>query len=287
MPRPAVCPHCQEELDIPAEFRGRQVRCASCQKVFVPPADSPAPPALPAPGNWEEDRPSRRPVRDDLDRPVRQPVRDDYDRDRLDDRAPWDDRPPQPRKKSTLWVWLLILGFFGLCVLPCGGFFVFAMWMMFPNFQPYDSADGRFRGEFPGQPFTYTLPDDGQTWHCTEYKRNLPPETYFVRYVDLPRAKAQAADRALKDAADKLAVKVPGSTEVRRTTGMADGHTSVDLTLEHPDDTVTVARYTLVGTRLYEVGVTGMINPDDADTDPRVKHFLDAFKVKDPPAKEK
>jgi hypothetical protein len=283
MPRPAVCPHCQEELDIPAEFRGRQVRCASCQKVFVPPAEQPAPPSLPAPGSWEEERPSRRPVRDDSDRPSSRPAPDDSDR--FDDRAPWEyDRPPRPRKKSTLWVWLLILGFFGLCVLPCGGFFVLGVWVAFPDFQPYDSPEGRFRGEFPVQPFTYTrADDDGRTWHCTEYKRSFPPETYFVRYVDLPRAKAPAAEKALADAADKLAARVPGSTELRRTSGTTDGHPSVDLTLEHPDDTVTAARLVLVGTRLYEVGVTGMIDRRDADDDPRVKHFLDAFKAQTVP----
>ncbi|HET6574837.1 MAG TPA: hypothetical protein VFG68_14625 [Fimbriiglobus sp.] len=278
MPRPAVCPHCQEELDIPAEFRGRQVRCASCQQVFVPPAESPAPPPLPAPGNWEEDRPSRRPVRADDDRPSSRPVPDDADR--FDDRrAPWDDRPPRPRKKRTLWVWLLILGFFGLCVLPCGGFFAFAMWMMFPDFQPHDSPEGRFRAEFPGQPFTYTrTDDDGRTWHCTESKRSLPPETYFVHYTDL-RAGPRRPAAALKDAADKVVSQAPGSTEVRRTAGTTDGHPSVDLTVEHPDDTVTAARFILVGHRLYAIGVTGMIDPRDASADPRVKHFLDAFKI--------
>lgn len=285
MPRPVVCPHCQDELDIPAEFRGRQVRCASCQKVFVPPADSSAPPPLPAPGNWEEDRPSRRPARDD-DRPSRQPARDDYDR--LDDRAPWEDRPPprRPRKKSTLWVWLLILGFFGLCVLPCGGIIGLGVWVAFPSFQPYDSADGRFRGEFPGQPFTYTQPgDDGLTRHCTEFKRSFPPETYFVRYVDL-RAGPRTSDRALKDAADRAVAKVPGSTELRRTTGTADGHPSVDLTVNHPDDTVTIVRFILVERRLYAVGVTGT-DPLNPDTDPRVKHFLDTFKVKEAAAEGK
>jgi hypothetical protein len=282
MPRPVVCPHCQEELDIPAEFRGRQVRCASCQQVFVPPADAPT---LPAPGNWEEDRPSRRPVRDDYNPPSNRPAPDDSDR--LDDRAPWEyDRPPRPKKRSTLWVWLLILGFFGLCVLPCGGFFVLGVWVAFPDFQPYDSADGRFRGEFPGQPFTYTRPgEDGRTWHCTEYKRSFPPETYFVCFADLPRARAQDSDQALKEAALNMVARVPGTTEVRRTSGTTDGHPSVDLTLEHPDDTVTAARFVLVGNRLYEVGVTGMIDRRDASDDPRVKHFLDAFKAKNPEVK--
>jgi hypothetical protein len=267
-------------LDIPSEFRGRQVRCAACQKVFVPPADSSAPPPLPAPGNWEEDRPSRRPPRDD-DRPSHRPARDDYDRNPYDDRDWYSDRPPPRRKKkSTLWVWLLILGFFGLCVLPCGGIIGLGVWVAFPSFQPYDSADGRFRGEFPGQPFTYTQPgDDGLTRHCTEFKRSFPPETYFVHYVDL-RAGPRTSAAVLKDAADKAVAKVPGSTEARRTTDTADGHPSVDLIVNHPDDTVTIVRFILVERRLYAVGVTGM-DPLNPDTDPRVKHFLDTFKVKE------
>ena len=54
----------------------------------------------------------------------------------------------------------------------------------------------------------------------------------------------------------------------------------MDLAVEHPDDTVTIVRLVLIGRRLYAVGVTGMA-PLDANTDPRVKHFLDTFKVKE------
>src|SRR5688572_12325425 len=131
MPRPAVCPHCSEELDIPAEFRGRQVRCAVCQRVFVPPADGsePPPPARPAPGNWADDRPSRRPPRDDVAPPARRD-RDDVDDDRGRGYRDDDDRPPPRRRKkgSTAWVWLLVLGVVGLCVLPCGGLMFLGMW---------------------------------------------------------------------------------------------------------------------------------------------------------------
>jgi LSD1 subclass zinc finger protein len=283
MPRPVVCPHCREELDIPAEFRGRQVRCAACQQVFVPPAEPAGPPPLPAPGNWEEDRPSRRPARDD-DLPARRPVRDAADRlaDLDDDRAPWDDRPRRPKKRGNLWVWLLVLGVIGLCVLPCGGFVLFAVWVAFPNFQPHDSPAGRYRAEFPGQPFTYTRPDGDRTWHCTEFKRSLPPETYYVHYTDLTRPQAQRPDRELKAAADKSVSRVVGSREVRRTSGVTDGYPSVELTVSHPDDSVTSARFLLVGTRLYEVGVTGLIDAADATADPRVRHFQDAFKVQTP-----
>ena len=35
MPDPIICPHCREQLDIPAEYHGRPVRCASCQNVFA------------------------------------------------------------------------------------------------------------------------------------------------------------------------------------------------------------------------------------------------------------
>ena len=73
-------------------------------------------------------------------------------------------------------------------------------------------------------------------------------------------------------------VRVLGSTEGTRSNGTYDGYPSLDLTVNHPDDTVTVVRFVLADRRLYAVGVTG---PDPLSVeDPRVKHFLDAFKVK-------
>jgi hypothetical protein len=304
MPRPVVCPHCSEELDIPPEFRGRQVRCAVCQSVFVPPVNgAEAPPPLPTPGSWDEERPSRRPAREDDLPAARRAAREDdlsparradrgdstardRDRDFLRDR--WDDPPTRslPKRGGNAWVWLLLLGFFGLCVLPCGGLFLVGAWVAFPRFEPHESPAGRFRAEFPGQPFTYTRTgDDGQTQHCTEYKRSFPPETYSVCYVDLPPKMVQkGSDRVLADAADAEATRHPGSTERSRTSGNHDGHPSLDLTLEHPDDTATIVRFVLVNRRLYTVGITGMI---DADTDPRVQHFLEAFHVSAEPAGEK
>ncbi len=297
MPQPAVCPHCSEELDIPSEFRGRQVRCAACQQVFVPPADSPAPPppapAIPAPGTWDEHRPSRRTPRED-DRPSRRAPREDYDdrdRERYRDRDEddrWADRPRRRRreKRSNAWVWLLVLGVFGLCVLPCGGLMVLGIVTAFPTFEPYDSPDGRFHAEFPGKPAAFTRPgDDNLTRHYTEYRRSFPPEKYAIYYVDLTARAAAQPNSVLKDAADKAVTEVPGSTETSRQNTTHDGHPAVELVLEHPDDTVTVTRFVLVNRRLYAVAVTGPdpLNPED----PRVEHFLNAFKVQSAPVNVK
>jgi LSD1 subclass zinc finger protein len=297
MPRPVVCPHCSEELDIPLEFRGRPVRCAVCQTVFTPPADGaappvPAPPSLPAPGTWDEHRPSRRPVRDD-DRPSRRPARDDddfgdryRDLDRDDDRDRWDDRPRRRKRGSNTWVWLLVLGVFGLCVLPCGGLIVFGIALDHPSFQPYDSAKGRFTAEFPGKPAeTQQAAETGGIRHAVEYRRSLPEETYFVHYLDLPAQPTgdKAIDKVLQDACDRTVRILPGSSEESRSPTTADGYPAMDLHVEHPGGTSTFVRFVLAGRRLYSVGITGAGLAAESQ---RLQHFQAAFKIK-PLAAEK
>ena len=274
MPRPVTCPHCREELDIPAEYRGREVKCAACERVFTPPVDA-QPPASRTERDWDAVPTSRRTARDD--------VRDDFPRerggyDRDDDR--WDDRPRRRRKGSTAWVWALLIGVFTLCVLPCGGFMVWAVMLAFPDFQPYDAPDGKYRAEFPGKTFTYTNKTDaGQDRTCVEFKRSLPLETYFVHHVDLPAAVVRDQDRVFGDACDQALAKSPGSTEVYRTPTTYDGYPAIDQYVEHPGDGGgTLTRFVLAGRRLYAVGITCQNGIDM--TEPRAEHFLNAFKVK-------
>jgi hypothetical protein len=256
MPRPVTCPHCGEELDIPAEFRGREVRCAACDQVFTPPTAEP-PTASRAGRDYDDDRPSRRPARDDFDR--------------------WDDRPRR-RKQSTAWVWALLIGVFTLCILPCGGFMVWAIVLAFPDFEPYSSPDGKYRAEFPGKTVSFTTKSaDGPDRTCVEFKRNFPPETFFVHHTDLPAAASKEPDRALKEACDKALAQTPGSTELYRTSTTYDGYPAMDHAVEHPDGGGTVTRFVLAGRRLYAVGISCESGIDA--TEPRAEHFLNAFKV--------
>src|SRR4051812_11148209 len=109
MSRPVVCPHCGEELDIPSELRGRDVRCASCRNIFHAAADAPAPPRA--------SRAASGRVQPGRDEPGRST--DD------DDRAPWDDSPRRRRKSRMRWLWAMlgcggVLAFVGCC--GCGAF---------------------------------------------------------------------------------------------------------------------------------------------------------------------
>lgn len=271
MPRPVICPHCREALDIPAEYRGREVKCAVCDRVFTPPADEPPTASRPE-RDWDAVPTSRRPPRDD----VRDNPRRDYDR--AEDR--WDDRPRRRRKASTGWIWALLVGVFALCILPCGGFIIWAVVLAFPDFQPYDAPDGKYRAEFPGKTFTYTNKTEaGLDRTCVEFKRNIPAETYFVHHVDLPAAAARDQEKAFKDACDKALAQTPGSTEIYRTATTYDGYPATDQYIEHAGDGGgTLTRFVLAGRRLYTVGITCQTGIDA--TEPRAEHFLSAFKVK-------
>ena len=116
MPRPVVCPKCREELDIPPELRGGDVRCASCATVFTPAVE---PDDRPSARGWDESpvqpRRANRATRDRDDS-----SRDaDLDRD-FDDRSSSRRRSNAPRKSGMLWLWLMLGGTFGICALGCG-----------------------------------------------------------------------------------------------------------------------------------------------------------------------
>lgn len=267
MPRPVVCPHCREELDIPLELRDREVRCAVCRNTFIPDdgdlASAPPPPALRA-------------------EPARSRSRDEFDDD-------FSERPRRPKRTgSNRTVWVLILGMLSCCGLGCGGFCIWGIVMVFPNFEPYDSAEGRFHAEFPGEPKKYQETDEQKrTRHKVDYHRQFPEETFFVHYVDLTD-KAKLDEKAiaatLKEAADQERNRHPGTTERGRMSSTVGGYDSVDLSLTHAGQpkAMTVVRIVLVERRLYYVGVTGKSNLQ-FDT-PYVMHFMDAFRI-EPAAK--
>ncbi len=274
MPRPVVCPQCREELDIPAEFRGRPVRCSACNGVFTPPADAGDDVPVAA-VRRPADRDTGRDY-DDRDDPV------DRGDGREVSRRPGSRRPPPPvRKSSFLWLWLLLAGTCGVCCLGCAGIVRFSMRVADPTLIPYTSADGQFRAAFPGAPAVGTkAADNNRTTTTVEWKRMLmgqAVETYFVHSTDLKRTPPRnAADRLAREAADAV-VNRPGYRETKRLPVIFAGATGWEVHALGEDDEMTLARVFVAGDRLYVVGVSGHgLEPPNTQ---RVYKFWDEFQL--------
>ena len=255
---PVVCPLCRDELDIPAELRGRPVRCAACDGVFTPPAADAPRPGRAAPGSRRMDRDA------------------DYD----DDTG----RRPPARRASLTWLWVLLAGSLGACCLSCGGLLVFAFQIEVPAFQPYTAPDGKYAAGFPGVPAVGTAPAfDPRTAATTttvEWKRTIlghPHETYFVHTTDLKKPPGKAETARLIDKAAAALARRPGSTETARRPQPTAGVDGVEVHIQHPDDEVTAARVFVTADRVYVVGLTA---PSiDPDATPRVGLFFDQFRL--------
>ncbi len=90
MPVLVGCPQCGIKLDVPENFLGRQVRCASCSRVFEAKAEessAPAPGGPPALPRWDQPSPG-----DEGDRP-----RNSWDEPAP--RNPWDEPAPRRRER--------------------------------------------------------------------------------------------------------------------------------------------------------------------------------------------
>lgn len=248
MPRPVICPHCREELDIPPELRRREVRCAVCRNTFVPDVDG-----REAPDEFA----------------ARTRPRDEFD----------DEPRPRRRAGSNRTAWVVVLGMFTCCGLGCGGFCVWAVVLQFPDFQPFESKEGRFHAEFPGEPKEAAV-NDGRGGVEFSHERAIPKERFFVRYADLDvkgNVDDQKAARLLKDAADRAVRQVGGSKELSRASSTVGGYDAIDLLIQHPNRTHTVVRLILAKKRLYAVGVTG---PNSlAFETPYVSRFLGGFRI--------
>ena len=269
MPGFVTCPTCREELDIPAELRGRPVRCAACGEAFTPPADGAAPTA----GRARRPEPRDDPTDD----------RDDDEDDRPRRRRDFDRRPPR-RRKSNAWVWILLFGTFGVCCLGCGGFVVFAMKLVDPSLADYKSPDGRFEAAFPGKVAVATdpPPQKGDLGAGTRHEHSrkmlgVPFDTYFVRSVEFRRPPTKAsAERAVKEVADELAAS---GTQGRRDLASLAGVPATEVFVNLPDDEALLARVAVIGDRLYVVGVRGT-SLDDQQGQMRVRTFWDRFSAK-------
>lgn len=244
-----TCPNCSEELDIPTEFLGREVRCATCQRVFVPPK------ALDISTVRKSTQPS-----------------DDAENAALAE--------PKPRKKRRSPVgWLVIVfGLMSCCGVGCAGSVVLFALIANPQFQTYDAADGTFSAAFPTKPkLVNDTTDDGQHRVSVEARRRFPPEFYFVQHVEI--AKPGDAEELLRIAADQSVKKVLGGTEVRRTNSTVDGYPALDVMIEHGNgQQTTLVRHVIAGKRLYTLGIVG---PHGLDFSIEyVDRFFSSFQIK-------
>jgi hypothetical protein len=275
MPDPIVCPHCREELDIPAEYHGRQVRCANCQNVFVatPAGDMPVVHRLPGRSSRGDDRP---------------PWQDD-DRAR---RARRDDEQYGPPRRSNAGVWLLMaltLLTVGVC---CGGLNLVTFIAFNPALTPHTSAEGKFKVDFPGENPTGgpIAGDGGNGWQVTA-RRPMAQERYTVRCYDLKAEwrKLSEADALEKVMAEELAGLGAGAAaegpDNRRERTKHNGFTALDAMATSgaaPNQTVTLMRCILAGKRVYVVSVQGQ------NTHPQfwwVRQYFLSFEITDPSAK--
>lgn len=277
MPDPIVCPHCREELDIPAEYHGRQVRCANCQNVFVatPGGDTPVVHRLPGRAERESDRP---PWQDD-DRPRRARRDDEHD-----------DRPP---RRSNAGVWLLMaltLFTFGGC---CGGLNVLMLVQVNPTLTPYESEKGKFKVEFPGEnpadnPITNPADLTLEGVQVTA-RREFGQERYAVRCYDLKAEwrKLPAEDALVKVAEAELTLVMPGVKAEREQKATHDGFEARDVIAGTGTGLARrelLMRCILAGRRVYVV----QYEAQQAQT--RfwwVQKYFVSFEITDPKAKPK
>lgn len=277
MPITVTCPNCREELDIPNELVGGQVRCGSCLEVFVAtaPPGTDVPPPLP-----DEDRP-RRPRRKgtEVSRNKSVPT------SRPDDGyGPVEFDPDRKRKQgvgATLWI---VLGVFGLLGCTCcGGFLYFFFKMAQPEYKAFKDPDGRFVAQFPAEVKEKTRDTGvkGGPVRSFEAARPLMQETFFVYAVELTAKEKQNPADGLKKVADGLKA-ANKATEMSRTDRTHQGYDAVDLVVKMGRNRFIQARIIVAEERAYVVGVSTNDPPDDRVW---LEHYFESFEIVAPAAK--
>jgi hypothetical protein len=200
--------------------------------------------------------------------------------DDFDDRGDRDRRRPR-RRGSLTWLWFLFGGLGLMGCLCCGGFGLVFYASENPTFQPYSSPEGKFTAEFPGPTVPQRLAlGEGKPMTGVESRREMYQETYFIYYVDLPKApRDDKVDDVLQKAAtDLIAAKGRPGQPTTKAPATHGGHPAVEVHVQvvpfEPSSGL-VARVVLVGKRLYVIGVNGQVMPEQN----RVEHFLQSFKI--------
>lgn len=223
-----TCPNCRDVLDVPTEFRGRSVKCGTCQTVFPVPEPTLSITEVPA---------SRR------DRP----------------RVTTERRPP---RQSNRVVWFLL---FATALVPiglfaaCGGFVV---WMTNPPMTVHKSEEGKFQVEFPSEPQPFAQAgEQGVIVKGLEAKRKLAEGRYFVKYYDRPKKQLAGDPEAiLSDALKTEIAGLAAGKEVQRQMTTHAGFPAIDVELHQGSEfmrRITVLRVILAGSRVYILGTQG------------------------------
>jgi LSD1 subclass zinc finger protein len=273
MPALIVCPHCREELDIPAEYHGRQVRCANCQTVFNATPEGEPPVVRRSSSRPVDDRP---PWQDSPRRPAR---RDDDE----------DDRPPERSNLGVVALLALTLFTVGGC---CGLFNVFAVIQVNPPMTAYTQPGGLFKVEFPAEsPAGGAIggeddkPAGDAGWQVSA-SRPSANERYSVRCYELKAEwRRLTAEEALKKVAE-LEVPPDGPNDADRRTEMTTHNDYPALDVmdgrgQGLNGTSTVTRCVLAGKRVYVVSAQGQQN---FHLFWWVRQFFLSFEITDPTA---
>ena len=234
MTDPVTCPNCRDQLDVPVEFRGRSVKCATCQTVFAVPVQPLGEPPLA--------------------RPSRGRPREEYDADR------------PPRKRTNGVVWFLLAG----TLLIAGGMSALCagvtIWMCNPPMQVHKSEEGKFQVEFPDKPVPFSQPGEkGVPVKGVEARREeVGQMRFFVKYYDLPKMpkaiKDSDTEAILTDALRAEIAQLAAGTELQREAKTHAGFPCIDVHLEQGNQIMkrgTVVRIILAGSRIYILGAQG------------------------------
>jgi hypothetical protein len=266
MPDPVSCPHCHEQLDIPAEYHGRPVRCANCQNVFSAGGGVPVVHRRPDP-------PSRpRPAFDDA-------------------------RPP---RQSNAGVWLLLVATLFTVGGCCGGFTLFTLVQFNPTLTPYTSPEGKFKVDLPaGQtPTAATLAQpagervEGEPGWVVMTDRPMVKEHYVVKRYPL---KAEWRKLPADDALAKVAEVESKALDAGPASGPDYRHAIVKHA-DFPARDVTAAKEGFQGQKtilrcvLVPDGRVYVLAVQGPSVEPElwwVRKFFLSFDVTDPPRPEK
>lgn len=265
-----TCPHCREHLDIPAEFRGRPVRCGNCQTVFTPTTDdvpvvtrSSSRPAVPRARHVDDD---------------------EYDR--------------PPRRQSNAGVVLLVavtLFAVGGC---CGGISLIGYHETNPEFVTYASPEGKFKVDFPAEKpskSSITNPlDDKLEGEMVTAERVYGEERYTVKSYPLhPAGEKLTPEQALKQVADAEVGLLDAKPEVKRDARddlKHGGFPAVDVMTGSGNGFTGrqgMVRVILAGKRVYVLSVTGQqVHPQHGNPQHWwQRQFFVSFVITDPSPK--
>jgi len=227
-----TCPKCRDQLDVPVEFRGQPVKCATCQMVFTVPSGAKAEPPVARPSH------------------PRGGPRDAFEDDR------------RPAKRSNGGVWFLLFG----TALVCGGISAacagFSIWAYNPTMRPHKSDEGKFQIDFPedAKPFG-EIGEKGAAVKGVEARLPLNDSRFFVKYYEQTKKQAgQDADITLAEIAKAEIAALAGGVEAGRSLTKHAGHPALDVQIDQGSQfakRVTILRIVLGGARVYVVGTQG------------------------------